>query len=191
MKSVYMSLPDIIDQLRLLGKEKETGSFFIVSDEQHAAIFGFERGHIVSIQCRLRFGEKAIPLIGKIRGGTCRFEPTASFFRKSDFGENEEVFRKIFSAREQSGDVVEKVASENAVKKTAHAGRKQASMLSDKQKRKIEDLLVEELGPMGSIVMDSIENCSDVSEIMDVIMTEVDGSEIVSAVALKIKEVLK
>jgi hypothetical protein len=186
-----MSLPDIIDQLRMLGKEKETGSFFIVSDELHAAIFGFERGHIVSIQCRLRFGEKAIPLIGKIKAGTCRFEPTATFFRKSDFGENEEVFRKIFSAREQSDDVVDNVTAKNAVTKATHANRKQASMMSDKQKLKIEELLVEELGPMGSIVMDSIEKCSDVSEIMDVIVAEVDGSEIVSAVALKIKEILK
>jgi hypothetical protein len=185
-----MSLPDIIDRLRQLGREKVTGTFFVVSDEQHAAIFGFEKGRIVSIQCRLRFGEKAIPLIAGIKNGTCRFEQTASFVRKIDIGDNEEVFRKIFAAREQSDGMIANVASDSAMQ-TEDVSRKQVPILSEKQKRKIENLLIEELGPMGSIVMDSVENCSSVSEIMDVILTEVDGSDVVNLVIDKIKIILK
>ncbi len=192
MKSVYLSLPGIIDELRVLGKAKATGSFFIVSDEQHSAIVGFESGRIVSLQCRLRFGEKAIPLIAGIRNGTCRFEQTATFVRRVDFADNEEVFRRIYSAREPDDDDAGRdSAADSGVPKAKVAVEQPALRLSDKQKMDIENILVEELGPMGSIVLDSIENCTDIPGIMEVIRSEVDSPDIVSSVVKKITNVLR
>jgi hypothetical protein len=191
MKSVYMSLPDIINELRSLGKSKSTGSFFIVSDEQHSAIFGMEKGHIVSLQCRLRFGEKAIPLIAKIKHGTCRFENTSSFVRKMDSSDNEELFRKIFAAREEQAVNSDDLSTKLVKQVSEDPGIQQPLVFSEKQRHAIEDLLIEELGPMGSIVMDSIEQCTSIGEIVDVIYEGVDGADIAKSVSLTIKNILK
>lgn len=181
MKSVYLSLPDIIEELRALGKAKASGSFFIVSDEQHSSLIGFEKGRIVSLQSRLRFGEKAIPLLGRIKNGACRFEQTSSFVRRVSFADNEELFREILSVREQDGELDTRLDS------TSVGGQQ----LSDKQKKEIEVILVDELGPMGSIVSDSIEHCSNLGEIMEIVKREVDGPDIVNAIEKKIRRVLK
>jgi hypothetical protein len=191
MKTVYMSLADILDELRSLGKSKTTGSFFVVSDDQHSATFGLENGRIVSLQCRLRFGEKAIPLIAKIKHATCRFEQTSNFIRKMESSDNEEIFRKILSAREQQHGNSANLSPVPAREQIgAQGSNREALVFTDKQRHDIEDVLVEELGPMGSIVLDSIEQCADIGEIVDVINEEVDGSDIAGMVSLKIKKIL-
>jgi hypothetical protein len=190
MKSVYMSLADIIDELRSLGKSKATGSFFVVSDEQHSATFGLEKGLIVSLQCRLRFGEKAIPLIANIKHGTCRFEQTSSFIRKMNTSDNEDIFRKILFAREQQDGNNANLSSVPARKTSGGSGNQKALAISDKQKKAIGDILVDELGPMGSIVLDSIEQCADISEMLDVIYEEVEGPDIAGLVCKKIKKIM-
>jgi hypothetical protein len=189
MKTVYISLPDIIEELRTLGKAKVTGTYFIVSDTQHSANIGIEKGRIVSLQCRLRFGEKAIPLLARIKNGTCRFEETSSFIRRVDFGDNEEVFRRILSAREQDSDLDSSLALDSLDSEDIE--QLTLSQLSDKQQKAIEDILVDELGPMGSIVSDSIENCSGLSEIMEIVKQEVDSTDVINSVAKKIKKALK
>jgi hypothetical protein len=43
---------------------------------------------------------------------------------------------------------------------------------------------------MGSIVLDSIEQCADISEMLDVIYEEVEGPDIAGLVCKKIKKIM-
>jgi hypothetical protein len=190
MKSVYLTLTEIVNELRSLSNSKETGSFFVVSDEQHSATFGLEQGHLVSLQCRLRFGEKAIPLISKIKRGTCRFEQTTNFVRKTDFADNEEVFQQILSAREQAVTDTQSPISGSAMQVTESSADLPRLMLSAEQKTAIEEVLVDELGPIGSIIMEAVEQCADFDAMVALIQAEVEEADMVKLLSRKIRPIL-
>jgi hypothetical protein len=191
MKSVYLSLSEIVHELRLLSNSKETGSFYIVSDDQHSATFGFEQGRLVFLQCRLRFGEKAIPLISKIKRGTCRFEGTANFIRKTDFTDNEEVFQQILSTRDQAISGPQSPSSESAMQVPESFANQHRLVLSVEQKMAIEDLLIEELGPIGSLLLETIEQCADFDAIAEVIHDEVEETDIAKLLNRNIRSILR
>ncbi len=185
MKSSYLDLPEIINELRRLGESKASGSFFIVSEEQHSATIGLEQGRIVSIRCRLRFGEQAIAMIAKIKRGSCRFESTFSFTRKEDYGSNEEVIRQILQA---SQDNVSPAPSVNT--QPGRQAVRGTLQISSKQRAEIEQLLVVELGPMGGMVMESILDCPNPDAIADTIREEVDEAGLAETLVMRIQGIL-
>jgi hypothetical protein len=190
MSPVYLTLPEIIDELRALTNAKETGTFFVVSDEQHSAMFGFENGLLVALQCRLRFGEKAIPLIAGIHKGKCRFDNALNFARRMDVTDNEEVFQAILSVKPQGGRKESVLPATPARPVSAAPVGKFALSLSPEQKEAINNILSEEMGPMANVVMDSIEDCADFDEMISVVYESADGLGVEELLVSKIRAVL-
>ncbi|MEJ2612175.1 MAG: hypothetical protein P8179_19415 [Candidatus Thiodiazotropha sp.] len=194
MESSLLSFPDIIDELRYLGRSKVTGSLFIVSDEKHYATVGFENGRIISLQYRLSFGESAIPMLAKINHGSCRFQNTSNFIRKTNFNDNEEVFQKIMEARNDGKNKeVESIDIPNMLAEQIigdNARKGQALYLSSQQKIDIEDVLIEELGPIGAIVMDSLVMCHDLGSMLNIIREEVEQTDVAREVIHHILDIL-
>ncbi|MEJ2620981.1 MAG: hypothetical protein P8163_12140, partial [Candidatus Thiodiazotropha sp.] len=158
MKSNYLSLNEIIIELRSLSSADATGYLFIVSSEQHSATFGLEQGRIVSLQCRLRTGEKAIPLMAKIKYGTCRFEESISLGKKMQLEDNETIFDMILSLHE---NLIQPPTEPTQTAVKSDTSISQPIFLTSQQKTEIEKSLLEEIGPMGSYVMDTIEQCNE------------------------------
>jgi hypothetical protein len=187
MKSNYLSLGDIIIELRSLSAAYATGYLFIVSSEQHSATFGLEQGRIVSLQCRLRTGEKAIPLIAKIKYGTCRFEESISLGKKMQLEDNETIFDMILSLHE---NLIEPAFEPTHTPVKSDTSSSQPIFLTNQQKTEIEQSLLEEIGPMGSYVMDTIEQCKELDAIKAAINEEIDLPEIAQTVILKIDKII-
>ncbi|MCG8018022.1 MAG: DUF4388 domain-containing protein [Candidatus Thiodiazotropha sp. 'RUGA'] len=189
MDTNTLPLNEIIIELRSLARSKSTGYLFIVSSEQHSATFGLEQGRIVSLQCRLRTGEKAIPLIANIKHGSCRFEESISLIRKMPLEDNETIFQKILSIHEQ---MIEAEAETSQYKTAARNNNydNHPILLSEQQRSNIENCLVEEIGPMGSFVMDTIEQCKEFDSIKDAINDEIDQPDIAQILLLKIDKII-
>ncbi|MCG8489774.1 MAG: hypothetical protein MI756_20055 [Chromatiales bacterium] len=186
MNSNYLSLSDIIIELRSLSRANATGYLFIVSSEQHSATFGLEQGRIVSLQCRLRTGDKAIPLIAKIKYGSCRFEESTSLIKKMKLEDNETIFDRILSLHEQiEPEPDQAIASDKPSTDYSHP-----IMLSNQQKTEIKNSLLDEIGPMGSFVMDTIEHCKEFDSIKTVINEEIDRPDIAQSLLFKIDKII-
>ncbi|MCG7866428.1 MAG: hypothetical protein JAY74_08635 [Candidatus Thiodiazotropha taylori] len=187
MDTNYLPLNEIIVELRSLTRSKSTGYLFIVSSEQHSATFGLEQGRIVSLQCRLRTGEKAIPLIANIKYGSCRFEESISLIRKMQLEDNETIFNRILSLHEQ---LIEAEPDKTKTAAKNNNGEYRPIPLSEQQRSDIENCLVEEIGPMGRFVMDTIEQCKEFDSIKDIINDEIDRPDIAHTLLLKIDKII-
>jgi hypothetical protein len=191
MSSKHLTLPEIISELRSLTSSKATGTFYIVSDCKHSAMFGLENGRLVTLQCRLRFGEKAIPLIAGIKQGSCRFDNTLGIIRKMDTPNNEEVFLRILSAAEKNkASNSASTPKEDKPRFKPFPKYPEISITQD-QKKKIREILNEEMGPMGNLVIKSIEKCANFREIASVLKENSDGLDIEKSLTRKIRTVLK
>ncbi len=187
MNSEYLTLAEIVDELRALSRAKETGTFFVVSDEQQSAMFGLERGQLVALQCRLRFGERAIPLIANIRTGRCRFDHSMNFSRRIDIP-NEEVFAAILSG---NTDIEVSRSNSPAVPERSASATKPKLAISSAQRNAIAQILGEELGPIGHVVMGDIEDCSSLDEVISVIYESAEGLGIEQLLVTKVRTILK
>ncbi|MET0090894.1 MAG: hypothetical protein ABW068_12940 [Candidatus Thiodiazotropha sp.] len=188
MNPSFLELPDIINELRRLGRSKATGSFYIVSDEQHSATVDLEAGRIILLRCRLRFGEQAIPLIAKIKRGSFRFEPTQNFIRKEDYDDNESVFQRILSAYKSAPASHQPAARPTQV---AQAPRPSSALrISANQRMLIEQLLIAELGPMGSVVMESVLACRSQNAVFEVIRDEADDATLAESLTTRVRSIL-
>jgi hypothetical protein len=191
MSSDYLTLSEIIEELRALTSEKETGTFFVVSEEQHSAMFGFKNGRLVALQCRLRFGEKAIPLIANIKRGKCRFDDSMNFARRIEVSDNEEIFQAILSTHPQvetKHSVLPPAAAKPAPRSSS--GQQRIS-LSAEQRKAIGYILSEELGPMGNVVMSNIDDCANFDEVFAIVKDSADGLGIEDLLVSKISAIIK
>ncbi len=194
MSSDYLTLPEIISELRSLTNAKATGTFFVVSEEKHSAMFGFEQGRLVSLQCRLRSGEKAIPLIAVIKRGTCRFDSGLNFVRRMDVTlDNEDIFQSILAGEGQDSGVKSAPVFNAPPERTARNSTqvKKALPISSEQKFEISQILNAELGPMGNLVMDQIERCGDFEAVKSVIRENASELGIEDVLIRKIRAILK
>ncbi|MET0068267.1 MAG: hypothetical protein ABW076_18130 [Candidatus Thiodiazotropha sp.] len=188
MNPSFLELPDIINELRRLGQSKATGSFYIVSDEQHSATVDLEAGRIILLRCRLRFGEQAIPLIARINRGSFRFEPTRNFIRKEDYGDNETVFQRIMQAHNNTASPP--LIPARPTRGTPSLRQTSGLQVSANQRLLIEQLLITELGPMGSVVMESVLSCRNQDAVFDVIRDEADDDDIAESLTTRIRSIL-
>ncbi|MEJ2711458.1 MAG: hypothetical protein P8074_27875 [Anaerolineales bacterium] len=194
MSSGYLTLSEIISELRSLTNAKATGTFFVVSEEKHSAMFGFEQGRLVSLQCRLRSGEKALPLIAGIKRGTCRFDHGLNFVRRLDITlDNEDIFQSILTNQGQDSgvksDPVFHAPPESTTRSSTRA--KKALPITPDQKLEISRILNEELGPMGNLVMGLIEHCADFTAVNSVIQENAGDLGIENMLVEKIQAILK
>jgi hypothetical protein len=191
MSSDYLTLSEIIEELRALTSANETGTFFVVSEEQHSAMFGFKNGRLVALQCRLRFGEKAIPLIANIKRGKCRFDDSMNFARRIEVSDNEEIFQAILSTHpkiETKHSVLPPAAAKPAP--TPSSGQQRIS-LSAEQRKAIGYILSEELGPMANVVMSNIDDCTNFDEVFAIVKDSADGLGIEDLLVSKISAIIK
>jgi hypothetical protein len=186
----HLSLLEIVEELRSLEQSHATGRFFIVSDEKYSASFSFDKGRLIAIQCRVRSGEQAIPLIARIKHGTCRFEESLGGVQEVELPENEYIFRAILATGEhmESNNEFAAFSSSSYKEKlpTQPISNIRNINLSNQQRQIIEEILINELGPMGSLVLDSIVVCKNLEQMTSVIKNQVDDNEIVKSLIPKI-----
>ncbi len=69
----HLSYDELIDELRILVRDKHTGIMFIRTESDHSVRIGLAQGRIVSYNYRMHRGAKAISLIRRIQSGEYAF----------------------------------------------------------------------------------------------------------------------
>lgn len=101
--------------------------------------------------------------------------------------DNETIFNQILSLHEQ---LIEAEAEQPKNAVINNDGDNRPIQLSDQQRSDIESSLMEEIGPMGSFVMDTIEQCNEFDSIKDIINDEIDRPDIAQALLMKIDKII-
>jgi len=69
----HLSYDELIEELRILVRDKHTGIMFIRTESDHSVRIGLAQGRIVSYNYRMHRGPKAISLIRRIQSGEYAF----------------------------------------------------------------------------------------------------------------------
>jgi len=75
--------------------EGRSGTLYIKSDDAHAGMISLREGEITSILYRSRFGAPAVELIRQVRGGTCRFDSSATSVTAGKCPPTQEILRAL------------------------------------------------------------------------------------------------
>jgi hypothetical protein len=72
------------DLLKTLMDERRSTTVYVATDDNHLIAVGLERGELVYLICGPRQGERALPMIERMRSGTYRLDDSASVHRRAD-----------------------------------------------------------------------------------------------------------
>jgi|GEM_PF-2168063 len=192
MSDSVKTLPDILRQLKMLCDQGATGSLFIVSNQNHPFSFGINKGRIVSVQYRITFGMKAIPYIGAVQRGKTRFENNNVGRTQNDLPSNKEIVQAIIAAHKEAANARSGSPSNREPKPIAKGPQfstSSPSLFRGEKREQLEAILIDALGPMGSLLCDSIAQNSDVSSVMEQLYQEVNEPELLDRLEGKIRKI--
>ncbi|ODB84528.1 hypothetical protein A3195_06695 [Candidatus Thiodiazotropha endoloripes] len=126
-------------------------------------------------------------MIANIKHGSCRFEQSISLIKKMQLEDNETIFNQILSIHEQMVQAEPEQPQAFVIPNTDDS---RPILLSTQQRSEIENSLPEEIGPMGSFIMDTIEQCKEFDSIKDVINDEIDQPDIAQSLLFKIDKII-
>jgi len=170
--------PQLLEILQELIDKQETGTLFIRSECNHLATFTLRKGKATAVSFGPRRGDRAIPHIKAISGGTYRFD------RESPAGSPQQLpdTQELMSLLKSSGAPNEVV---NAAA-PGSAGRDASDENSYRFSKELKALLTDHLGPIADLIFDdTIEEiggkCSNTHQaqiLIDRLATDIDEAEI-------------
>ena len=93
----------LVDLLKGLVKDGRSSTIYVHTDDNHLIAVGVDRGEIVSLICGPKQGERAIPLIRKMRTGTYRVDDAVTPHRR--FGAKLPSSDALLSLLAEDGDI--------------------------------------------------------------------------------------
>lgn len=72
------------DLLKTLMDARRTTTVYVRTDDNHLIAFGLDGGELVYLICGPRQGERALPMIQRMRSGTYRLDDSAGSHRRPD-----------------------------------------------------------------------------------------------------------
>ena len=170
--------PQLLEILQELIDKQETGTLFIRSECNHLAAFTLQRGQATAVSFGPRRGDRAIPHIKEISGGTYRFD------RESPVGAPQQLpdTRELMTLLKSNGAMNEIVNAAGS----GSAGGDASDRSSRKFSKELKELLTDHLGPIADVIFDdTIEeiggNCSNTHQaqiLIDRLATDIDDAEI-------------
>ncbi len=176
MRQKYLTFKSIIILLKKVFKQKETGTFFIVTESNQSARLTFDQGEIISIYCFNKFGEDAIGLMSNINSGICRFRRGNISIRRENLPKTSDILQLLENF------------SQGIHTNTTEAIAKKSNTISLSQKLVFENCLEEYIGPMAPIICEeylSIDNdLHSILESLESVVRKISGQKN----AIKFKE---
>ncbi len=170
--------PQLLEILQELIDKQETGTLFIRSECNHLATFTLQRGQAMAVSFGPRRGDRAIPHIKKISGGTYRFDRESPARAPQQLPDTRELMNLL-----KSNGVMSEVGI------TAGPGSAGGDA-SDKNRRRfskeLKELLTDHIGPIADVIFDDTlaeigGNCSNTHQaqiLIDRLATDIDDAEI-------------
>jgi hypothetical protein len=170
--------PQLLEILQELIDKQETGTLFIRSECNHLAAFTLQKGQATAVSFGPRRGDRAIPHIREISGGTYRFD------RESPAGAPQQLpeTRELMTLLKSNGALNEIVNTAGPGSAGGDASNKNSIRFS----KELKELLIDHLGPIADVIFDdTLEeiggNCSNTHQaqiFIDRLATDIDDAEI-------------
>ncbi len=172
------SYPQLLEILQELIHKQESGTLFIRSECNHLTTFTLQSGQVTAVSFGPRRGDRAIPHIRNITGGTYRFD------RESPVGAPQQL--------PDTGELINLLKSNGASTEIMDPGGNGSvgGGASDRSSRRfskeLKELLTDHLGPIADIIYDdTLEEiggvCSNTHQaqiLIDRLATDIDDAEI-------------
>ena len=148
-----ISYSHLVDMLAKHVENKESGTLYIRSQCNHAISFALDAGNIYAVYYGPRRGKNALPLITKIKGGSCHFDALKLGVSPQDVPDTSEILALLQEPLEHDDG-----SSEAAPK----ANKVVTSEQNDQICYELKELLSEHLGPISDMIFeDAVEDNVD------------------------------
>lgn len=167
MNQDYIPFQAIIDRLKEFCTQQASGILFIATKANRSAQIVLENGKIVFVYFYNKRGVEALKLMLTIKAGRYKFQKNATSPRRSSLPSTDEILR--FLKRETDDKIPpEPTEAKEPVQNT----------LSDNQKRILESVLAEYIGPMASIICeDHLDSVPDIAAAIDALASEIPSQD--------------
>lgn len=167
MNQDYIPFQAIIDKLEEFCNQQSSGILFIATKANRSAQIVLENGKIVFIYFYNKRGTEALKLMLTIEAGRYRFQKNATSPRRSSLPSTDKILR--FLNRETDNKI-----PHEPTEVTEHV----QSSLNDNQKRILETVLAEYIGPMATIICeDHLDSAPDMAAAIDALASEIPSPD--------------
>jgi len=170
--------PQLLEILQELIHKRESGMMFIRSECNHLITFALQKGQVTAINFGPRRGDRAIPHIKEISGGTYRFDKESQVSAPQQLPD----IRELMNLLKSNGASPETMNPVGA----GAAGRGASDSNSRRFSKELKELLTDYLGPIADVIFDdTLEEiggvCSNTHQaqiLIDRLATDIDEAEI-------------
>lgn len=181
MNQDYIPFQAIIDKLDEFCTQQSSGILFIATKANRSAQIILENGTIVFVYFYNKQGVEALKLMLTIQAGRYRFQKNATSPRRSSLPSTDKILR--FLKQETDNKVPpEPTEVEEHVQ----------SSLNDNQKRLLETVLAEYIGPMAAIICeDHLDSVPDIAAAIAALASEIPSQDQAQKFRIQIATALK
>jgi len=159
MTQEYIPFFEIVDELKKLCDNRNTGTLFVATKLNRSAQIMIDEGEIVYMYFYNKRGQEALELMATIKAGTFRFQEGAVTARRGPMPETSVILQTLGKANRKGGMQV-----------SVGGG----SSLSRREKVTLEECLAEYIGPMAAIICeDHFGSVADFTTAVDVLAAEI------------------
>lgn len=158
--SAQLERLQIIEQLRKLASEQNTGTFFIKTPSQHLAVFVFEKGKIISLTYSHFRGSKALPEIARINSGECSYKASVSGRPQADIPTTREIIHLLESNTSGISKTIPTIdnKAQNATQTSVESDNNNITQLPAFSEEEllsgIASILLDHIGPIAAMICD-------------------------------------
>lgn len=168
----FIPFAEIVAELKSVCAEKKTGVMYITSEENQSAQLMLDDGEIVFIYFFNKRGRDALRPLAEIDAGRFRFQEGGGSSLRTELPRTEDILRYLSAA---SGlDPVSGADSESVNGGKIAGDKKNGVMLTQEQKRVLEDRLAGYIGPMAAIVCeDHFDSAGGIESVINLLAAEI------------------
>lgn len=172
-KETYISLTELVDELRQICSEQKSGVMYITSSANRSAQIMIDKGKIVFIYYFNKRGRDALALMPQIERGKYRFQEGTAPALKADLPETDEILHLLSTSGDVASDDTEPIQLERSEAEVSIEEDINSS-LTEKQKRILEEGLAVFIGPMAMIICeDHLRKTVDVKTAVELLAGEI------------------
>lgn len=184
MNQDYIPFQAIIDKLEEFCTQQASGILFIATKGNRSAQIVLENGKIVFVYFYNKQGTEALKLMLTIEAGKYKFQKNATSPRRSPLPSTDKILR--FLNRETDNTVPPEPPEPTEVTEQVQ------SSLNDNQKRILETVLAEYIGPMAAIICeDHLDSAPDITAAIDALVSEIPSPDQAQKFRLQVATALK
>ena len=181
MNQDYIPFQAIIDKLEEFCTQQASGILFIATKGNRSAQIVLENGKIVFVYFYNKQGTEALKLMLAIEAGKYKFQKNATSPRRSPLPSTDNILR--FLNRETDNTVPPE---------PTEVTEQVQSSLNNNQKRILETVLAEYIGPMAAIICeDHLDSAPDIKAAIDALASEIPSPDQAQKFRIQVATALK